>query len=65
MDLYHDEHREKVFKRNRELFEISKFNEDPIEIIQKLAEIRNYGIVSKFAHHFLILLRGRRPIEAP
>ena len=57
--------RDQVFQESRELYENSKFKEDPIDIVQKLVEIRNYGIVSKFAHHLLILLRGRKPIEKP
>ena len=59
----HAINREKVFEESQGRYEISKFNEDPIELIQKLVEIRNFGVVSKFAHHLLILFRGRRPIE--
>ena len=58
-----EENRARVFGNSDGVNEFSMFKEDPLEIIQKLAEIRNYGIISKFAHHLLILLRGRRPIE--
>lgn len=52
------EYRKIVFGENKKL---SRFIEDPAEMICKLTEIKNYGIVSKFAHHLEILLSGRKP----
>jgi hypothetical protein len=37
------------------------FQENPHELVMKISEIRNYGIVSKFAHYFEIFHCGRRP----
>ena len=50
--------REKVFETQNDL---SEFEEDPGDVIMKLVEIRNYGLVSKYSHHLDILLRGKRP----
>jgi hypothetical protein len=38
-----------------------KFEEDPGKMIMKIAEIRNFGTVSRFSHHLLIFLEGEKP----
>ena len=53
----HEENRLTVFGHTKSLFK-----ENPHQLVVKLAEIRNYGNVSKFAHYFEIFESGRRPI---
>ena len=51
-----DENRMKVFGNRGCLFK-----DNPDKLVMKIAEVRNYGIVSKFAHYFEIFQSGRRP----
>ena len=54
------ENREVVFgsNENRCLFE-----KDPSEFITKLIELRNYALVPNSAHHLIIFLNGKNPLE--
>jgi hypothetical protein len=50
------ENRKKVFRDVK----LSNFQEDPCDLLTKLYELRNYGIVPRSAHHLKILRLGRR-----
>ena len=50
--------RKKVF----EDIELSKFQEDPSDLLTKIFELRNYGIVPRSAHHNKILRSGQKNI---
>ena len=53
------ENREKVFEEDS-FYKLSKFKNDPNELIIKLYELRNYGIVPKSSHHLKVLRSGRK-----
>lgn len=53
-------YREIVFKDNGDN-EKCKFTKNPDEMIIALSEIRARGQINKFAHHLIILRRGKRP----
>ena len=55
--------RDNVFQENDRFGLHSKFEDDPADLIIKLAEIRSYGVVSKYAHHLMILRNGIKPIK--
>jgi hypothetical protein len=50
--------------RNRQVvfdkIELSKFQDDPRDLLTKLYELRNYGIVPRSVHHLKILNSGRK-----
>jgi hypothetical protein len=53
------EFRKEIFQDD---YEISMFENDPSEALVKMADIRHYGRVSKFSHHSIVFLSGRRPL---
>jgi hypothetical protein len=49
-----------VFHEEDSFYKLSKFKNDPNELIIKLYELRNYGIIPKSAHHLKVLRSGRK-----
>lgn len=54
--------REIVFQESQK-YPLSAFETDPTNLICKLSEVRAYGVISRFAHHLLVLLKGRKPLN--
>jgi hypothetical protein len=53
------ENRNRIFKNAY----LSKFEDDPRDLIVKLVDIRNYGVVPKSAHHLDIFQSAKKPVK--
>ena len=55
--------RKNVFQNIKEEVNLSRFDKDPNDLLIKLYELRNYGVIPKSSHHLKILLRGKKTYE--
>ena len=53
-------YRKTIFQQNMNFSELSRFEEDPNELIIKLYELRNRGLIPKSCHHLKILTLNRK-----
>ena len=55
--------RKNVFQNIKEEVNLGRFDKDPNDLLIKLYELRNYGVIPKSSHHLKILLRGKKTYE--